>query len=65
MAFAGSVKKNAKPDRAMVDKWFADNSVRTNKINALVGELRAQPQVDLDMLVLVSQRIGQLVHQAK
>ncbi|HYD17967.1 MAG TPA: NAD-glutamate dehydrogenase, partial [Patescibacteria group bacterium] len=65
MAFVGSVKKNTKLDKAMADKWFEQNRERTNKINSLVSELRAQPKVDLDMLVLVSQRIGQLVHQAK
>jgi len=64
-ALLAGVKKNAKLDKATIDKWFAENRDRTDKITQLVGELRAQPKVDLEMLVLVSQRIGQLVHQAK
>ncbi|MBI1216490.1 MAG: NAD-glutamate dehydrogenase, partial [Alphaproteobacteria bacterium] len=64
-AIIATAKKKAKPDSALVETWFDDNSDRTEKITQMVEEFRAQPKVDLDMLVLVSQRIGQLVHQAK
>jgi glutamate dehydrogenase len=60
-----SVKKNGKLDRAQVEKWFAQNQDRADKISGLVADLRAQPKVDLEMLVLVSQRIGQLIHQSR
>jgi len=64
-ALVATVKKNGKLDAKLVDSWFAENADRTNKITQLIADLKIQPKVDLEMLVLVSQRIGQLVHQAK
>ncbi len=64
-AVLASAKKGAKIDKALVDNWFAGRADRAAKVQQIVAELRAQPQVDLDMLVLVAQRMGQLVHQSK
>ncbi|TAL38005.1 MAG: NAD-glutamate dehydrogenase [Alphaproteobacteria bacterium] len=64
-AILAGLKKNAKPGRDAVEDWFAANTERTGKIAVIVGDLKTQPKVDLEMLVLASQRIGQLAHQAK
>ena len=59
-----AAKKKDKLDRALVAKWFADKGDRAEKIVQLVNELRAQTKVDLEMLVMADQRIGQLVYMA-
>ncbi len=64
-AILSTLKKGAKPGKDAVDDWFAANTDRTGKIAQIVADLKVQAKVDLDMLVLASQRIGQLVHQAK
>ncbi|MEZ0225200.1 MAG: hypothetical protein ACAH83_11645, partial [Alphaproteobacteria bacterium] len=64
-AILTGLKKSAKPGKDAVEDWFTANSERTGKITTIVADLKTQPKVDLEMLVLASQRIGQLVHQAK
>jgi len=61
----GSVKKGGKIDKQLADNWFDENRDRTAKVTQMVADLKTQPKVDLEMLVLIAQRIGQLVHQAK
>jgi glutamate dehydrogenase len=61
-AIFASVSQKTKVDRKIVSQWLDHHVEMVSKINQLVGELRDQPKVELEMLVLVSQRIGQLVH---
>ena len=61
-AMFSSVSQKTLVDRKIVDTWFEKHVEMVSKINQLVDELREQPKVELEMLVLVSQRIGQLVH---
>ena len=61
-AIFSSVSQKTKVDRKIVNQWLDMHVEMVSKINQLVGELREQPKVELEMLVLVSQRIGQLVH---
>ena len=64
-AIISGLKKSEKLGKGSVDAWFEANRERTAKIAAIVSDLKTQPKVDLEMLVLASQRIGQLVAQAK
>lgn len=61
-AIFGSVSRKTRVDAKLIDQWFGKHSEMVSKIGQLVEDLRAQPKVELEMLVLVSQRIGQLVH---
>lgn len=61
-AIFASVSQKTRVDRKVVDQWFSSHTEMVGKISQLVEELRDQPKVELEMLVLVSQRIGQLVH---
>jgi NAD-specific glutamate dehydrogenase len=65
LGIVSGLKKGAKLDRGVIDKWFSQNAERTEKITQIMADLKTQPKVDLEMLVLVSQRLGQLVHQTK
>ena len=51
----GSVDKRLTP-------WLAQYEETIAKIRELMDEVKASPKVDIDMLVLTSQRIGQLAH---
>ncbi len=61
-AIFSSVSQKTRVDRKVVGIWFEKHMEMVSKINQLVDELREQPKVELEMLVLASQRIGQLVH---
>jgi len=63
-AIFASVSRKTLVDRKIVGRWFENHVEMVSKINQLVDELREQPKVELEMLVLISQRIGQLVHVA-
>jgi glutamate dehydrogenase len=60
------MKKGAKGGQAkLVDEWFESHHDMIAKIVQLVEDLKRMKTVELEMLTLVSQRIGQLVHQVK
>lgn len=61
-AIFGGVSRKTRVDAKLIDQWFGKHAEMVSKITQLVEDLRAEPKVELDMLVLVSQRIGQLVH---
>ncbi len=48
-----------------IDAWFEGHQDVVSKIVQMVSDLKREKDVSLDMLTLVSQRIGQLVHQAR
>lgn len=54
--------RKSRADAKQIEQWFVSRADLVSKIVQMVDELRAQPKVELEMLVLVSQRIGQLVH---
>lgn len=56
---SGKAAKSVKND---VENWFEGCREKADKILQLVRELEAQQHVTLEMLMLVSQRIGQLTH---
>ena len=65
-AILRSAKKSSKGDQAkLVDEWFASRQEMIDKITQLISDLKHEHAVELEMLTLVSQRIGQLVHQVK
>jgi glutamate dehydrogenase len=43
------------------ESWFEKNRAALNRVEQTVAEMRAQPKMDLDMLVLATQRIGQFL----
>lgn len=61
-AIFSSVSRKTRVDAKLIDQWFGKHGEMVAKIGQIVDDLRAQPKVELEMLVLVSQRIGQLVH---
>ncbi len=64
-AILQSAKKSSKGQKLLVDAWFEGHQDIVAKIVQMVEELKQEKQVELEMLTLVSQRIGQLVHQVK
>jgi len=65
-AILRSAKKASKGDQAkLVNEWFDNRKEMIDKITQLVSDLKHEASVELEMLTLVSQRIGQLVHQVK
>ena len=63
-AILRSAKKSAK-GKSPVDAWFEAHQDMVIKIMQIVSDLKHEQTVELEMLTLVSQRIGQLVHQVK
>lgn len=61
-AIFASVSRKTRVDAKLIDQWFGKHAEMVAKIGQIVDDLRGQPKVELEMLVLVSQRIGQLVH---
>ncbi len=51
--------------RNVIPDWFAHHREAMDKITQLVDGLKLERKVQLEMLTLVSQRIGQLVYQVK
>ena len=65
-AILRSAKKSSKGDQAkLVNEWFESRQEMIDKITQLISDLKHEHAVELEMLTLVSQRIGQLVHQVK
>ena len=60
-----SGKKSPKGQKMLVDTWFEEHQEVTGKIVQMVADLKREKDVELEMLTLVSQRTGQLVHQVK
>ncbi|MDE2336141.1 MAG: NAD-glutamate dehydrogenase [Alphaproteobacteria bacterium] len=66
---AGGKKKSsgtaAQMQKKRIDAWFDGHQDVVGKIVQMVSDLKREKDVELEMLTLVSQRIGQLVHQAR
>ncbi len=58
-------KKGQKASVSMVDHWFGRCSEVTDKVLRVVIEMKSLPRVELEMLMLASQRVGYLVHQGR
>lgn len=55
------LKKGANPEKVTKD-WFDDHQSRLTAIDEMVSQMKVQNRPELDMAVLISQRIGQLVN---
>jgi glutamate dehydrogenase len=49
----------------LINEWFVEHHEMVEKIYLLINDLKQEQAVKLEMLTLVSQRIGQLVYQVK
>lgn len=58
-------QKGIQGQRKLVDTWFERHQEMVDKIAQLIDDLKQEPKLELEMLTLVSQRIGQMVHQVK
>jgi glutamate dehydrogenase len=59
------LQSGGKTASAPVTKWFDAHNDITGKIEQMIAELKSLPRIEIEMLMLISQRIGQLVHQAQ
>jgi glutamate dehydrogenase len=57
-------KKKSGINRADVIAWLEARAETIGKLRQVIDELRVIPKVELDMLVLIGQRLGQLAHAA-
>jgi glutamate dehydrogenase len=57
--------KSAKGRDNLIHEWFEQHHEMVAKIAQLIQDLKEEPTVKLEMLTLVSQRIGQLVYQVQ
>ncbi len=55
----------AQQQKKRIDAWFEGHQDVVSKIVQMVSDLKREKEVELEMLTLVSQRIGQLVLQAR
>lgn len=62
-AILSSVKKGGKVDRKIIDAWFEKHDEELKVVQKMVSELRALPKVETEMLVLMNQKLGQIVSQ--
>ncbi|MBI3440807.1 MAG: NAD-glutamate dehydrogenase [Proteobacteria bacterium] len=50
---------------AIINEWFDQRGGTVGKIMQLINDLKQEQKIELEMLTLVSQRIGQMVYQVK
>ena len=60
-----SVKKDAEGQMKLVNEWFDGHQDMIGKITQLVSDLSLEQKICLEMLMLASQRIGQIIYQVK
>ena len=63
-ALAAAMMRSGRKSKGGAEGWLDHHADIVAKISAIAGELRSQPKVSLEMLVMAGQRIGQLAHQA-
>ena len=63
-ALAAAMMRPGRKAKGGAEGWFGQHADIVAKISAIAGELKSQPKVSLEMLVMAGQRIGQLLHQA-
>jgi glutamate dehydrogenase len=57
------LRASKKSQKKLVDTWFEQHQEMVGKIVQMIADLKLEKFVELEMLTLVSQRIGQLVNQ--
>jgi glutamate dehydrogenase len=56
--------KGSKRLKDTIDEWFDSHQETVGKIMEMINDLKMEQKVELEMLTLIGQRIGQLVNQA-
>lgn len=57
-----AIFRSGKPDKNRAQKWLEQHAVAVEKVAQTIADLKVQPKIELEMMVLAGQRIGQLVH---
>jgi NAD-specific glutamate dehydrogenase len=57
--------KSAKKKKLLIDEWFDSHEDMVGQIAQMIAGLKQEKTVEVEMLTLVSQRLGQLVHRVR